>query len=61
VHLINAFILVTCVSAINSSIYIGSRTVLYMAKSQGAPSILAYTNKRGVPVYAVILTNAVGK
>jgi len=60
VHLINAFILVTCVSAINSSIYIGSRTVLYMAKTGGAPRILSYTNGRGVPVYAVILTNAVG-
>lgn len=60
VHLINAFILVTCVSAINSSIYIGSRTVLYMAKTGGAPRFLSYTNRRGVPVYAVILTNAVG-
>jgi len=60
VHLINAFILVTCVSAVNSSIYIGSRTILYMAQTAGAPGFLGYTNKRGVPVYAVILTNAVG-
>ncbi|KAI5462899.1 amino acid permease/ SLC12A domain-containing protein [Mariannaea sp. PMI_226] len=60
VHLINAFILITCLSAINSSIYIGSRTVLYMAQSGKAPKILGWTNGRGVPVYAILLTNAVG-
>ncbi|KAH7310426.1 amino acid permease/ SLC12A domain-containing protein [Stachybotrys elegans] len=60
VHLINAFILVTCLSAINSSIFIGSRTVLYMAQSGKAPSILGWTNGRGVPVWAIVLTNAVG-
>ena len=60
VHLINAFILVTCLSAINSSIYIGSRTVLFMARNGGAPGFLKYTTKRGVPVYAIILTNLFG-
>ena len=60
VHLINAFILVTCLSAINSSIYIGSRTVLYMAQSGKAPRILGYVNSRGVPVWSILLTNAVG-
>ncbi|CAI6087553.1 hypothetical protein V2G26_009894 [Clonostachys chloroleuca] len=60
VHLINAFILVTCLSAINSSIYIGSRTVLYMAQSGKAPKILGWVNGRGVPVWAILITNAVG-
>lgn len=60
VHLINAFILVTCISAINSSIYIGSRTILYMAQSGKAPRILGWVNSRGVPVWAILLTNAVG-
>lgn len=60
VHLINAFILITCLSAINSSIYIGSRTVLYMAQSGKAPRILGYVNKMGVPVWAIFITNAVG-
>lgn len=60
VHLINAFILVTCVSAINSSIYVGSRTIFYMAQSGKAPSILGWVNSRGVPVWAIVLTNAVG-
>ncbi|KAF3070180.1 General amino acid permease AGP3 [Trichoderma lentiforme] len=60
VHLINAFILITCLSAVNSSIYIGSRTILYMAQSGKAPKILGWVNKRGVPVWAIVLTNAVG-
>lgn len=60
VHLINAFILLTCLSAVNSSIYIASRTVLYMAQDKTAFKFLGYTNKRGVPVYALIFTNAFG-
>ena len=60
VHLINAFILITCLSAVNSSIYIGSRTVLYMAQSGKAPRIFGWTNQRGVPVWAILITNAVG-
>ncbi|KAK0347955.1 General amino acid permease [Friedmanniomyces endolithicus] len=60
VNLINAFIFITCLSAANSSIYIGSRTVLYMAHSGMAPRFLRWTDKRGVPVFAVLLTNAFG-
>lgn len=60
VHLVNAFILVTCFSAVNSSIYIGSRTVLFMAKDGTAPKFLSYTDKRGVPIYAILFTNLFG-
>ena len=60
VHLINAFIFITVVSAANSSIYIGSRTILFMAKDGGAPKFLGWTNSRGVPVFAIILTNLFG-
>ncbi|QPG98999.1 hypothetical protein C2857_000589 [Epichloe festucae Fl1] len=60
VHLINAFILVSCLSAINSSIYIGSRTIFYMARSGKAPRFIGWTNKGGVPVWAIVITNAVG-
>lgn len=60
VHLINAFILVTCLSAVNSSIYIGSRTLLFMGQDGKAPRILGWTDKRGVPVPAIIFTNACG-
>ncbi|KAK4505447.1 hypothetical protein PRZ48_003410 [Zasmidium cellare] len=60
VHLINAFIFITCLSAVNSSIYIGSRTLLYMAHRGLAPKFLSWTNGPGVPVFALVLTNAVG-
>lgn len=60
VHLVNAFILVTCLSAVNSSIYIGSRTLLHMAQAAKAPRILGRTDARGVPVPAILLTNACG-
>ena len=60
VHLINTFILVTCLSAVNSSIYIGSRTVLFMAQEKKAPRFLGHTNSRGVPVFAIVFTNLFG-
>lgn len=60
VHLINAFILIICISAVNSSIYIGSRTVLFMAQDRKAPKFLGYTNKYGTPILAIIFTNLFG-
>lgn len=60
VHLINAFILITCLSAVNSSIYIASRTVLFMAQDGMAPKFLGWTSKRGVPIPAIIFTNLFG-
>lgn len=60
VHLINAFIFVTVLSAANSSIYIGSRTILFMAQEGMAPRFLGRTNSRGVPVPAMLFTNLFG-
>jgi len=60
VNLINAFIFVTCLSAVNSSIYIGSRTILFMAQDKKAPKFLGWTDKRGVPILAIIFTNLFG-
>ena len=60
VNLINAFIFITCLSAVNSSIYIGSRTLLHMAQDGKAPRFLGYTNGMGVPVFAILLTNLLG-
>ncbi|KAI0023464.1 amino acid permease-like protein [Xylariomycetidae sp. FL0641] len=60
VNLINAFILVTCISAINSSIYIASRTLLFMAQDGKAPRFLGWTNRRGVPMLAITFANATG-
>lgn len=60
VNLINAFIFLTCLSAVNSSIYIGSRTILFMAQDGKAPKQLGWTDKRGVPIPAIIFTNLFG-
>lgn len=60
VHLINAFILITCISAINSSIYIASRALLFMAQDGKAPKFLGWTSKRGVPIPAITTANAFG-
>lgn len=60
VHLINAFILITCISAINSSIYIASRTLLFMGQQKMAPAFLGWTDKRGVPIPAIVTANAFG-
>jgi amino acid transporter len=60
VHLINTFIFLTCLSAVNSSIYIGSRTILFMAQDGKAPRFLGWTNRRGVPIPAIVFTNAFG-
>jgi len=60
VHLINTFIFITVLSAINASIYIGSRTIVFMAQDGKAPRFLGKTDSRGVPVYAIIFTNLFG-
>ncbi|KAL7619860.1 General amino acid permease [Parahypoxylon ruwenzoriense] len=60
VHLINAFILITCISAINSSIYIASRTLLFMAQQRMAPTFLGWTDQRGVPIPAITMANLFG-
>ncbi|KAM3076087.1 General amino acid permease [Clarireedia jacksonii] len=60
VHLINAFILATCISAVNSSIYIGSRTILFLAQDGKAPQFLGRTDSRGVPIPSIIFTNLFG-
>lgn len=59
-HLINAFILITCISAVNSSIYIGSRTIVHLAHEGSAPKFLSNVNRRGVPYNALILFNLFG-
>ncbi|KAJ6263095.1 General amino acid permease [Drechslerella dactyloides] len=60
VHLINTFIFITCLSAVNASIYIASRTVLFMAQDGKAPRFLGWTNNRGVPVIAILFSNLFG-
>lgn len=59
-NLINAIIVVTLLSSINSAIYIASRCIYAQAKSGRAPAILAKTTTNGVPVNAIVFTNLFG-
>lgn len=59
-HLINAFIFTASFSAINSSIYIASRTLFSLADLGRAPKFLLKTTSKGVPIYAAIISNLVG-
>ncbi|CAI5757352.1 unnamed protein product [Candida verbasci] len=60
VHLVNAFIIVICISAINSSIYTGSRTVLQLAHEGFAPKFFRKVTKRGIPIPAIMFVNTIG-
>lgn len=59
-HAVNAVIVVTILSAVNSSLYVGSRTLVGLASQGQAPGLFARTNGRGVPVIAVVTTNLTG-
>lgn len=57
--LMNAVILTSVLSAGNSGMYASSRMLYSMAKEGMAPKIFGKTNKRGVPVNAIILTTVI--
>lgn len=57
--LMNAIILTSVLSAGNSGMYASTRMLYSMAKDGMAPKIFAKTNKRGVPINALILTTLV--
>ncbi|KAL0946952.1 hypothetical protein HGRIS_013110 [Hohenbuehelia grisea] len=54
-HIINAAILIFVMSAANSDLYIGSRTLYGLAVEGKAPRIFAKVNRRGVPFPALVL------
>jgi amino acid transporter len=54
--LLNGCILLFVFSAANSDLYIASRTIYGLAVQGKAPAILAKTDRRGVPVYALGLS-----
>lgn len=53
--IINGCILIFVFSAANSDLYIATRTIYGLAKDGKAPKILARTDKRGVPYFALAL------
>ncbi|OJD12904.1 hypothetical protein AJ78_06568 [Emergomyces pasteurianus Ep9510] len=57
-HLINALIVLSVLSAGIGSLYVSSRTLVYMGRSGKAPSLLGLTNKAGVPWVALLFSNA---
>ncbi|KAG2203612.1 hypothetical protein INT47_011706 [Mucor saturninus] len=59
-HVINAVILISVLSAANSSLYTCSRTMLGLAKDGNAPRFLAKMNRFGSPYWAVLCSSIVG-
>ncbi|GES58626.1 amino acid permease [Aspergillus terreus] len=56
-HLINALIVISVISAGNGSLYVASRTLLFMARNGKAPRFIGRTNAAGVPWVALIVSN----
>ncbi|KAA8904672.1 amino acid permease [Sphaerosporella brunnea] len=56
-HLVNALIVISVISAGNSSLYVASRTMLYLARSSKAPAFLGYVDRRGVPWTGLLISN----
>ncbi|AMM91474.1 gamma-aminobutyrate permease [Peribacillus simplex] len=56
----NAIILTAVLSAGNSSLYVTSRMLYSMANEGLAPRIFGKLNKRGVPIWGLIVTSLVG-
>ncbi|CAI7595362.1 unnamed protein product [Penicillium bialowiezense] len=59
-HAINAVILVTIFSAVNSAVYVGSRTLYGLAKEGAAPKVFLYTLKNGSPIVALVAFHVLG-
>src|SRR5271169_2763367 len=53
---LNGCILLFVISASNSDLYIASRTLYALALGGSAPSIIARTDKRGVPLVALAIS-----
>ncbi|KAJ3073028.1 hypothetical protein HDU98_002356 [Podochytrium sp. JEL0797] len=58
--IMNAVIIIACLSATNSSIYVCARTLMRLADEGNAPAILGYVTKGGVPLYALFFSVGFG-
>lgn len=58
--IINAVILISVLSAANSSLYTCSRTLLGLSKDGNAPKFMAKVNRWGAPYWAVIFSSLIG-
>ncbi|KAI9323478.1 amino acid permease/ SLC12A domain-containing protein [Dichotomocladium elegans] len=59
-HFVNVIILLSVLSAANSSLYTTSRTLLGLARDGNAPRFLGKTNRFGSPYYAVVISSISG-
>ncbi|KAI7906616.1 amino acid permease/ SLC12A domain-containing protein [Cokeromyces recurvatus] len=59
-HVINAIVLTSVLSALNSSMYTTSRTLMGLARDNNAPAFLGRVNKYGAPFWAVCFSSLVG-
>ncbi|KTD55104.1 amino acid permease [Legionella sainthelensi] len=57
--IMNAVIFIAVISTANSSMYVGSRMLWYLAKEGHVPRIFSRVNQRGVPIYALVVTSLV--
>lgn len=58
--LMNAVILTSILSAVNSGLYASTRMLYALATDGKAPKLFARVNRRGVPIPALIMTTAIG-
>lgn len=56
-YFISTIVLITCISAINSSIYLASRTLYAWSLNGYGPKIFTKVNKKGVPYVAIHTTH----
>ncbi|KAK7713541.1 hypothetical protein SLS63_012063 [Diaporthe eres] len=55
-HVVNGSLLIFVISAANSDIYIGSRTLYGLSRDGQAPKLFTRTSGKGVPLYGVAFT-----
>ena len=58
--IINAVVLISAFSAGNSDLYASSRTLYGLALDRKAPRWFRYCTKRGIPIWSLAMTAAVG-
>ena len=56
----NVVIMISVLSVGNSAIYGSSRTLAALAEQRQAPAFLAYIDRKGRPLYAIILASVLG-
>ena len=59
-HLVNVVMITAQLSSMNSALYVASRSLVTLASTGRAPAIFARTTSNGTPVYALVLSNALG-